>query len=97
MADVEKVFFKVEGMVKRGGFTWIGWPDAIVSALEGTEGIRKIVYLQDEELFELCYISSVISLKKIFAKITALGEERNLPYKSFVISMEQGDKHPEKP
>jgi hypothetical protein len=45
------------------------------------EGILRIVYLADEEAFELDYIPRVISLKSIFERIEALGKERNLPYK----------------
>jgi hypothetical protein len=48
------------------------------------EGIRNIVYLADEEVFELEYLSNVISLRRIFEKIEALGEERNLPYKALL-------------
>ncbi len=87
MWDVEKFFFKVEGMIEKGGFTWSGWPDAIVSALEGTEGIRKCIYLVEEEGFKLHYTAKIISLKRIFKKIKVLGEERNLAYKSYVIPM----------
>ena len=88
MTDVEKVLFKVEGMVKRRGITWIGWPNAIVSALEGTEGIQKITYMLEEELFELWFIPNIISLKRIFENIKATGEERDLKYESFVVTNE---------
>ncbi len=87
MTDIDKVFFKVEGMVERGGFTWMGWPDAVVASLEGTEGIQKIVYLTEKGVFELRYIPSVISLNNIFEKIKALGKERKLPYKGLIIPM----------
>jgi hypothetical protein len=89
MAKVERVLFKVEGMLKRGGFVWMGWPDAIVSALERTEGIQKIVYLPEKEVFELWYMPSVISFKRIFEKIKATGEERNLNYVSIVLSIKR--------
>jgi hypothetical protein len=46
------------------------------------EGIKKMVFLPDKDVFELSYIPSVMSLEKIFKKIEALGEERNLPYKA---------------
>jgi hypothetical protein len=36
-------------------------------------------------MFELWYVPSVISLKKIFDMVKTLGEERNLPYKGFVL------------
>jgi len=44
--------------------------------------------LVEKEAFELWHVPSVISLKRIFERIEALGEERNLPYKSFVIPVE---------
>jgi hypothetical protein len=48
------------------------------------EGIRRIAYLAEEDVFELCYFPKFIPLEQIFEKIEALGEERNLPYKSFI-------------
>lgn len=39
----------------------------------------------EKEVFELEYVPAVISLKEVFEKIEALGVERNLPYKSFMI------------
>ncbi len=45
------------------------------------EGIRKIVYLRDREVFELEYFPGIISLKGIFEEIEALGKERTPPYK----------------
>jgi hypothetical protein len=46
------------------------------------EGIRKIAYLAEREVFELEYLPSIVSLTKIFEKIEALGKERNPPYKA---------------
>jgi hypothetical protein len=46
------------------------------------EGIRKIVYLADKEVFKLEYLPCIVSLKKIFEKIEASGKERNPPYKA---------------
>jgi len=55
------------------------------------EGIRKMAYLAEKEVFELEYLPNVISLRKIFERIEALGKERNLSYKGFVIPMELGE------
>ncbi len=87
IVDMDKVFLKIEGMVQKRGFTWMGWPDAIVSTLEGMEGIEKMVFLPEKEVFELSFISNVISMEMIFEKIVALGKKRNLTYKSFLIPM----------
>jgi hypothetical protein len=37
--------------------------------------------LAEKEAFELRYIPSIISLRRVFEKIEALGEERNQPFK----------------
>lgn len=52
------------------------------------EGIRKIAYVVALEGFELSYIPGIISLKRIFERIDAIGKERNLPYNCSIISME---------
>lgn len=56
------------------------------------EGIRKIVYLADKEAFELEYLPSVISLKKICEKIEALGRERDFPYKALLEELPKTEK-----
>ncbi len=52
------------------------------------EGIRKIEYVADQEEFELSYIPGIISLKRIFEGIEAIGKDRNLPYKCTIIPTE---------
>jgi hypothetical protein len=56
------------------------------------EGIRNIVYLVDKETYELSYIPSVISLKRIFEKIEALGKKRDLPYKVLLEELTKTEK-----
>ncbi len=68
----------------------MGWPDAIISTLEGMEGIEKMVFLPEKEVFELSFMPNVISTEIIFEKIEALGKERNLTYKGLVIQMKWG-------
>lgn len=56
------------------------------------EGIRNIVYLADKEVFELEYLPCIVSLKKIFEKIQALGKERNPPYKALLEGLTKTEK-----
>jgi hypothetical protein len=53
------------------------------------EGVRKCVYLAEQEGFKLYFNPNVISLKRIFEKIKVLGKERNLTYKSYTIPIRE--------
>ena len=83
--SISNVTLKVSGMRQKGGFTWLGWPDAIVSALEGLKGIKEAEYKVNEDLFYIAYNAKQITIEGINEKIRQVGEEQKMPYKPHIV------------
>jgi|GEM_PF-3316854 copper chaperone CopZ len=66
----------------------MGCPDSVVSALEGTEGIRRVFYSLEKDLFEVEYNSGEISIEEICLNIEEAGRRMGHSYRAFTVSSE---------
>ena len=89
MTEISSVTLKVSGMKEVNGFLWMGWPTAIVEALEGLKGIEKAEYKVDLEAFYISYNEARITLPQITDKIYQIGKARGMSYEPQIIRPEK--------
>jgi len=57
--------FNVEGMLIKGGFLWMGWPNNIGKALDGLKGIEKQSFDTSSKLFTVLFDSTNVLVSDI--------------------------------
>jgi len=84
--DINRINFRVAGMLQRGGFVWSGCPDAVRAAVTALRGVVEVAYDAQEDLFTLRFDSQQVSLADIFAAVFLAGRQAGQNYLPQMVS-----------
>jgi copper chaperone CopZ len=84
--DINRIKFRVAGMVQHGGFVWSGCPDAVRAAVTALRGVVEVAYDAQEDLFTVRFDTQQAGVEDIFTAVYVAGRQAGQDYLPQMVS-----------